>query len=331
MESLLHDLRFALRQLRRSPGFTLAAVLTLGLGIGANATIFNWGNRLFRHPLPGVDRANLYYLRWTLPGGHRGSTSWPTFQDLRERSHTVSRLAVGRQTALSLGEGNRPERVFGMLVSANFFDLLGVRAQQGRTFRPEEDRGPGAHPVAVISDALWRNLLGADPRIAGRTIRLNTHAFTVVGVMPPGFQGSTVGLWHDVWLPVTMRRAIMGSDAELTERGDRWLEAYFRAAPGVSFAQAGQELNAIAAQLSREIFKSDWFARVDAVPIWKHAAGQVLGPLLLVMGGVVAVILLIACANVGNLLLARGGAAAGNRGAPCARRESRPLAAATAC
>lgn len=305
MESLLHDLRFALRQLRRSPGFTLAAVLTLGLGIGANATIFNWGNRLFRHPLPGVDSTDLYYLRWTLPGGHRGSTSWPTFLDLRERSRTASHLAVGRQAALSLGEGNRPERVFGMLVSANFFDLLGVRAQQGRTFRPEEDRGAGAHPVAVISDALWRNQLGADPRIVGRTIRLNTHPFMVVGVMPAGFQGSTVGLRHDVWVPVTMRRAIMGSDAALTERGDRWLEAYFRTAPNASLAQAEQELNAISAQLSREIFKSDRFARVDAVPIWKHAAGQVLGPVLLVMGGVVAVILLIACANVGNLLLAR--------------------------
>lgn len=308
MNALVADIRFAFRQLRRAPGFTIAAVLTLGLGIGVNATVFNWANRMFRHPLPGVDSSNLYYLRWTFPGGGRGSTSWPDYLETKKRSRALSQIAAARQIAFSLGEGSRPERIFGMLVSANFFETLGVRPQLGRTFVPAEDEGAGAHAVAVISDALWRHQLSADPGIVGRTIRLNTRSFTVAGVMPPGFLGSTVGLRHEVWVPVVMRGEIMGGASALTDREDRWLEAYFRIAPGVTLQQATQELDSISAQLEPNSAATGRFVRADVIPIWKHGAGQVIGPVLLVMGGVAGMILLIACANAGNLLLARSAA-----------------------
>jgi macrolide transport system ATP-binding/permease protein len=306
MESIVQDIRVALRQLRKSPGFALAAILTLGLGIGANTTIFQWLNWLVGQPLPGVDSSRLYYVRWRTPDGARNSTSWPTSLDIRQRSKSLEQFAVGRGTTFSLGDSTgRPERIFGMLVSANYFGTLGVRAAQGRTFQPEEDSRPGAHPVAVISHALWLSKFGQAPDVVGKTIKLNTHTFTVVGVTPQGFQGSTVGLRHDIWVPAMMRGEIMGGADTLSNRGDRWLEAYALPKPGVSFAQAEQELNLISAQLTRELFKSDRYARVDAVPIWKHAAGQVLGPVLIVMSAVVGVVLLIACANVGNLLLTR--------------------------
>lgn len=310
MESLRHDLRFALRQLRKSPGFTLTAALTLGLGIGANATVFTWLNWLIRNPLPGVESTGLIYVRWKTPDGRGSSTSWPNFLDIRDRTTTLSHFATGRMTAFSLGEGANPERTFGMLVSANFFDTLGARPALGRTFRPEEDQNPGTHAAAVISDSLWRNRMGGAPDIIGRTIRLNTRPFTVVGVMPPGFQGGTPGLRHDVWVPVMMRGEILGGAQTLTERGNSWLEAYGRLGAGGSIARTTQELNAISAAIARDHYKSERFNRAEVVPIYQHAAGQVLTPVLLMMTAVVGVVLLIVCANVGNLLLAR---AAGRR------------------
>jgi predicted permease len=298
-------MRLALRQFRRAPGFVAAAVLTLALGIGANATVFNWLNWLVRNPLPGVDTRDLYSVRWTTPGGQSTSTSWPTHLDIRERNATLAHFAVARMTAFSLGGGSVPERVFGMLVSSNYMDALGVRPMLGRTFRADEDRGPGAHAVALVSHGLWRGRLGGDPAIVGRTILLNTRAFTVVGVMPPGFQGGMVGLRHDIWVPATMRGEIMGGAEVLNERGNRWLEGYAKLKPGVTLAQAAQDLDRISANLARELQQTDRFSRLEAVPIWRNSAGRVLGPVLLAMAAVVAVVLLIACANVGNLLLAR--------------------------
>lgn len=312
---LLQEIRFALRQWRKSPAFVAAAVVTLGLGIGANATIFNWLNATILNPIPGVQSDGLHYFRWRTPEGRSTSYSWPTYRDLRDRNQSLAGMAAGRMTALSFATSatiaeTKAERIFGMLVSANFFDVLAIRPVQGRTFRPDEDRTPGAHPVAVISHALWQTRLGGDPAVVGKEVRLNTKAFTVVGIMPEGFQGSTLGLRHDVWVPVMMRGDILGGASALEARGNRWLEVIGRLKPGVDVRQAEQDLTALSAQLTREYDKTDKYPRAESAPIWRAAAGQVLAPLLGLLSAVVGVVLLIACANVGNLLMAR---AAGRR------------------
>ena len=313
--ALFQEVRFALRQWRKSPAFVAAAVVTLGLGIGANATIFNWLNATILNPIPGVDSRGLHYFRWRAPHGGMSSNSWPGYRDLRDRTETLAGVAAARMTAFSFSASaavseTRAERIFGMLVSANYFEVLGIRPALGRTFRPEEDRTPGAHPVAVISHALWQTRLGGDPAIVGKEIRVNTKRFTVIGVMPEGFQGSTLGLRHDLWAPVMMRGEILGNADALEARGNRWLEVIGRLKPGVEIRQADQELNAISAQLTREYDKTDKYPRVESAPIWRAAAGQVIAPLLALLSAVVGVVLLIACANVGNLLMAR---AAGRR------------------
>ena len=162
MDTLLQDVRFGLRQLRKSPAFTVAAVLTLALGIGANATVFTWLKAVIFNPLPGVDAGGLVSVRWRSPEGNGVSFSWPDFVDFRKRNQTLQGLAAGRMTAMSLGEGNQAERVWGMLVSANYFDTMGVRPAMGRSFAAEEDQNPGGHPVAVISHHLWQTRFGGD-------------------------------------------------------------------------------------------------------------------------------------------------------------------------
>lgn len=312
---LLQEIRFALRQWRKSPAFVAAAVVTLGLGIGANATIFNWLNATILNPIPGVQSDGLHCFRWRSPEGRSSSYSWPTYLDIRAKNQTLAGLAAGRMTAFSFATSStvtetKAERIFGMLVSADFFDVLALRPVLGRTFRPDEDRTPGAHPVAVISHALWQTRLGGDPAVVGKEVRLNTKAFTVVGIMPEGFQGSTLGLRHDVWVPVMMRGDILGGVSALEARGNRWLEAIGRLKPGVDVRQAEQELTALSAQLTREYDKTEKYPRAESAPIWRAAAGQVMAPLLSLLSAVVGVVLLIACANVGNLLMAR---AAGRR------------------
>jgi macrolide transport system ATP-binding/permease protein len=305
MDTLLQDVRFGLRQLRKSPAFTLAAVVTLALGIGANATVFTWLKAVIFNPLPGVEAGNLVSVRWRSAQGNNASFSWPDFVDIRSRNQTLQGLAVGRMTAMSLGAGNQAERVWGMLVSANYFDTLGVKPALGRTFAGEEDRNPGGHPIAVISHHLWQTRFGGDAAIVGRQVLLNKQNFTIVGVTPEPFQGSTLGLRFDLWVPAMMQQAIFSGAGSLDQRGSHWLEGWARLKPGVAPARAEADLTAISAQLSREFYQSDQFARAVIKPVWKEGGGRMLAPVMFLLMTVVGVVLLIACANLSNLLLAR--------------------------
>ncbi|MBZ5609384.1 MAG: ABC transporter permease [Acidobacteriia bacterium] len=305
MDSFLQDLKYGFRQLRKSPAFTLAAGITLALGIGANATIFTWLSAVVLNPVPGVDSSNLIFIRWHTPQGGRRSLSWLDFLDLQKRNHTLKNLAVGAINPLSLGEGSQPERVWSMLVSANYFDTLGVKPALGRTFSPEEDRDPGGHPVVVLSHHIWQTKFGGDPHILGRQILLNKRSFTVIGVTPEPFIGSTLGLRFDLWLPVSMVGAISGDQSILDKRGVSWLDSQARANPGVDKRAIEADLTAISSQMAREFSQSDRYNRAEVVPIWREGGGSVLAPVMMLLMGVVSVVLLIACANVANLLLAR--------------------------
>src|SRR5580704_17808360 len=183
MTSLLQDLQHALRMMRRNPGFTAVTVLTLALGIATSTTVFGWVDAILLHPLPGVEQPDrLVALETATPGGEFVTNSYPDYRDFRDHLKLVDGIAVTRPVAFSVGKEDHAERVWGELVSGNFFSVLGVTPERGRTFLPAEygDK-PGAFPVAVISDRFWRSHFGADPQIVGKTIRVNQHALTIVG------------------------------------------------------------------------------------------------------------------------------------------------------
>ena len=305
MDTILQDVRFGLRQLRKSPAFTVAAVLTLALGIGANATIFSWLSCVVLNPVPGVDSRDLVSIRWRSPEGGQRSLSWLDYLDYRSRNRTLESYAAGAITPLNLGEGAQPERVWGMLTSANYFESLGVKPILGRTFRPEEDSNPGGHPVVVLGYRLWQTKFGGDRNIVGRQILLNKRNFTVIGVTPEAFIGSILGLRFELWAPVTMVEIVAGNAEPLKSRTYNFLAGQGRLRRGVGKRQADADFTALSAQLRREFSQSDKYNRAETVPIWLEGGGSVLAPVMMLLMGVVAVVLFIACANVANLLLAR--------------------------
>ena len=309
MDSVTHDLKFGFRQLRKSPAFTIAAILTLALGLGANATVFTWFNAIVVNPLPGVPGGrDLITVRWRTPSGSPAGISWLDHLDYRARNHTLKEFAVSTMAPLSLGEGAQPERVWSTLASSNYFTMLGVKPELGRTFLPDEDQNPGGHPVVVISHRLWQSKFGSDPNIIGHQILLNKRDFTVVGVMPEVFEGSVVGLHFDLWVPVIMADALSDNSFGLEKRGVSWF-AWFQARlkPGVDQRTARADLDSISSQLAREFHQTDRFNRTEILPISQDGGGSVLVPVALILMAVVGVVLLIACANVANLLLARAG------------------------
>ena len=309
MDSVTHDLKFGFRQLRKSPAFTIAAILTLALGLGANATVFTWFSAIVVNPLPGVPEGrDLITVRWRTPGGGAAGLSWLDYLDYRARNHTLKEFAVATMAPLSLGEGAQPERVWSTLASSNYFTMLGVKPELGRAFLPDEDQNPGGHPVVVISHRLWQSKFGGDPSVIGHQILLNKRNFTVVGVMPEVFEGSVVGLRFDLWVPVTMADVLSDNSFGLEKRGVSWF-AWFQARlkPGVDQRTARADLDSVSSQLAREFHQTDRFNRTEILPISQDGGGSVLVPVALILMAVVGVVLLIACANVANLLLARAG------------------------
>src|SRR5258708_3108296 len=185
METFWQDLRYSLRTLLKRPGFTLTVVVTLALGIGANATIFTWIKAVLLAPLPGIERPDELVEVWGSTRNNSAmSLSYLDYLDLRDRNQALSGLAAHQVMSMNLAREGKPELVRGAVVSGNYFDVLGVKAQIGRTFLPEEDRTPNAHPVAVIGHGLWQRHFGGDPNVVGQTITLNEHEFNIIGVTP---------------------------------------------------------------------------------------------------------------------------------------------------
>src|SRR6266700_3389776 len=309
IETALQDLRFGFRMLRRSPGFSSLAILCLTLGIGANAAVFSWIEGILFRPYPLVaHQERLVAIDGTSrdePGGT--SLSWPDFQDLRRSCSLCEALFVSKITGTTLSIGDRAERTTGSIVSANYFDAIGVPPMLGRGFLPGEDQGQSAHPIAVISYQLWQGRFRGDPQIVGKTQRLNGVMHTIVGVAREGFYGTFVGWGMNFWVPASMEDIFESGGYKLEDRGARWIEAYARLKPGVTFAQAQQEFAAISGLLEAEYPATNRGRAIRFWPLWQtpfNNAGTLL-PTLEIMLAVVAFVLLIACANVGNLLLVR--------------------------
>ena len=312
MSGLQSDLRWALRGLARRPGFTAVAVLSLALGIGANATVFSLANAVLLRPLPVREPARLVALHTITPDiPVHLQISWENFRDLRERSRTLTGLMATGPATVSLSGGGPPEQVFGQMVTGDYFDVLGVRPALGRAFLPEEDRTPGSHPVVVLGDGLWRRRFGGDPGIVGRTIRLNGEAFTVVGIAPPGFRGLQPLNSPELWVPMMMYPRVMPSRLRIyfEARGAPLLGVVGRLAPGKSLEQARDELEALSTALAEEYPLANQRRTVVPIPLLDTVGGpdehagyvRAAGLLLALVGAV----LLIACANLANLLLAR--------------------------
>jgi predicted permease len=309
IETTLQDLRFGLRMLRRSPGFSVLAILCLTLGIGANAAVFSWIEGILFRPYPAVThQERLVAVGGTSRGEPGGNPlSWPDFQDLQRTCTMCETLFVSKITGTTLSIGDRAERTTGSIVSANYFDAIGVHPILGRGFLPGEDAGQSAHPVAVIGYQLWKGRFQGDPQIVGKTQRLNGIVHTIVGVAPEGFYGTFVGWSMNFWVPASMEDVFESGGYKLEDRGARWIESYARLKPGVTRQQAQQEFAAISARLEAEYPTTNRGHAFRLWPLWQtpfNNAGTLL-PTLEIMMAVVAFVLLIACANVGNLLLVR--------------------------
>ena len=222
---------------RRSPGFTLIAVLTLAAGIAANSTVFSWIDGVLLHPVPGVtDPARLVAFETVAPNGDSLLTSYPDYRDYRDRLKLMSGLAGAMILPFSIGQDVHAEHVWGELVTGNYFAVLGVRPILGRTFTPDEyGDAQGAHPVVVIGERLWRRRFNADPAAVGQLLRVNRQQLTIVGVVPAKFLGSVPGLAFDMWVPITMGAQLKAlQDWSLTDRGTRQMIGFARLRPGVT-------------------------------------------------------------------------------------------------
>ena len=309
-DALLQDLRYALRMLRKSPAFTAVAILTLALAIGANTAVFSWIEGLLFRPFPAVaHQGRMVALSGTSLSDDYTSVdlSWPDFLDLRRNSTLLDSLIADKIMGASLAIGGRADRATGSIVSANYFDALGIHPILGRGFQSGEDTGRNAHPVVVISYEMWQNAFNGDPQIIGKTQRFNNVAHTIVGVAPKGFYGTFVGWSIQFWVPASMVQVFENGRDLLNDRGGRWIEGFAMLKPGVTRAQAQAEISAIANRLAAEYPEIDRGRGVALVPLWLTPFNKAneMRSTLEIMVAVVIFVLLIACANVGNLLLVR--------------------------
>ncbi|HEX4948275.1 MAG TPA: ABC transporter permease [Blastocatellia bacterium] len=312
-DEMMQDLRFGVRMLRKHKGFTLVSVLTLALGIGANTAIFSLTNALLFRSLPVPQPEQLVTVNRG-EGISLGPLSYPDFVALRARNEVLSGLAASYSTELSFGNGSRSEVVRGELVSSDYFDVLRLPPALGRGFLPEEERTLGAHPVVVLSHGFWQSRFNSNPNIINQTITLNRQKYTVVGVAPAEFNGMTEMFPTDLWLPVTMLPQVSpGFQASFSNRFEQIFAAIGRLKPGVSVVQAQAALETINRQLDlaeppstarqRNVDRSLKLEQPQGIgiPSMRRRA-QIAATLLFV---VVSIVLLIACANVANLLLTR--------------------------
>lgn len=309
MRSWFHDVRYGLRTLFRVPAFTVLAVLTLALGIGANTTIFSWINSTLLTPIPGATRTG--DLVSLTRGGNAEAPypfSYPDYIDLRDQNHSFSGLTAFAIESMTLTGTGHAERVWGTLVSSNYFDVLGVKPLLGRGFLPQEEEKLGGASFVVISYRFWQDHFGGVASIVGTSININQHAYTIVGVAPPQFKGSQTGLQCDMWIPVVMQQQIVTTEDTLHQRDVSWLLVIGRLKPGVTHQQVYQDANVLMQRIAAQY--PDFYKGHDTVtvhPLWRapfSANGYlyVLLPMLLAIAGVV---LLLACTNVANLLLVR--------------------------
>jgi len=309
MTSFWQDVRYSLRMIAKAPGYAAIAILTLALGIGANTTIFSWINSTLLNPIPGLaSPSEVVSLSLGRGTDNPFPFTYPDYEAMRDGQQSFLGITAGSVTAMSLTGKGKPERVWGMVTSANYFDLLGVRPILGRGFLPAEDEKPGGAPVAVISYRMWQTHFGANPEVVGQTLEINQHPYTIVGVAPAVFQGSQTGLRSEIWIPIMMEGQLVPQGDLLHDHHYFWLGVLGRLKPGVRPEQAQEEMTVL---LKREVKNYPEEHRghdsVTVYPLWRSpfGANQFLSTLLPMLMSIAGLVLLLACANVANLMLVR--------------------------
>lgn len=317
MPGIGQDIGYAFRTMRKAPAFTLVAVATLAFGIGANTAIFTLVNALFLHPIPVHDPEHLVFVYTILDQRNRGGfgnylpVSFPNGQDLGHQAKSLADLSMYINTPVSMSVDGKADRLTAQLTSGNFFDLLGVHAELGRTFRPEEDLQPGTGPVMVLSHGEWERRFAANPDIVGKNVLLNGQGFTIIGVAPSGFQGASILFGPDLWVPLSMHDQLLAplQKTYFNERRALLFSTIGRLKPDVDIETARSELKTIASSLEKAFPLQNKGRVLTALPLLQADINPNLrgtfvraGALLMT---VVGLVLLIGCANIANLLLAR--------------------------
>jgi predicted permease len=315
MQTVAQDVKYALRTLAASPGFVAAAVLSLALGIGANTAIFTLTDAVFLNPLPVQEASRVIevytvdHLTKATNNLGRTASSWANFVDVRDQNQVFSGIAAFTPTGVSITGRGEPKPANAELVTANYFDVLGVKPFLGRAFFSEEDRKPT--PVAILSYSLWQNQFGGDPKIINQTVELNSVVYTIAGVAPSGFKGTfSVGSPDICWLPISMHREALNglSESLFQNRRFRTMNIFGRLKTGVDERQAIANLQTIASQLEREYPKDNLGRTFEGSSLSEAALGGIRDQAIRVTAAlsvVVGLVLLIACVNLANLLLAR--------------------------
>jgi macrolide transport system ATP-binding/permease protein len=313
MRDQLADVRYALRVIKRSPGFSIAVMAVLALGISLNAAVFTLLKSIALNPLAGVaDSASLGVVVAETSAGRQTAVSYPDYEYLRDHDHAFSGLIGSALVGVSVGEGRDVERVMAELVTGNYFQVLGVGAQLGRTLLPSDHHAAGEHPVVVLSDGLWRRAFGADPDIVGKTIRLDAYPLTVVGVADAAFHGTIVSFDIEAFVPMMMADYVGVTQERganlLTNRRAPWVMVTGRLRPGVTLGSASAQMGVLSAQMAREDAAGDLAQAFKAIPIWQSPFGAqtYMLPAVVVMSVTGILLLLLVCANIAALVLVRG-------------------------
>lgn len=310
MTSLLQDLRYGLRAMLKSKTFTLVIVIVIALGVGVNVAIFSLVNAALIRPLSAVREPDQLVQVFTGRSEQPyATTAYPDYVDYRDHNQVFSGLFAHTAIQVNLNTDGSSELVFAEMVTGNYFQILGVNTAIGRTLTPDDDQTPGGSPVVVINYDLWRNRFGSDPNIAGRTISLNGHSFNIVGVAPKGFVGTNLGFTRQLWIPMMMQEQAMPGAKYLANRGANWLQVTGRLKPGTTLEQAQANFTTLSNQLAQyypDTNKSRvvTLATSDSAGIPPASRAEFLKTVRIAMG-IVALVLLISCANVASLLLSR--------------------------
>jgi predicted permease len=310
MTALLQDLRYALRNFRNRPTFAAVAILTIAIGIGANTTIFGWLRSLVLNPFPGAaDPDRIVAIENTASDGEPLTTSYLDFRDFRNNLHLVNAVTAYRSYLFSVGDAPNVERAWGEMVSGGVFDMFGLKPEAGRFFSLDErDDAQNAHPVVVISHGYWKSRYGLNPSAIGSTLRVNQTPLTIIGVAPEGFHGTHAGLDYDFWVPLTMYGQMTHTGQwMLQDRNTRNFMLLARLVPRIAIDQARGEVQALANRMAEADADSNLGVGATVLPVWQSHFGTqavLLTPVAILMG-IGGVVLLIVCANLANLILAR--------------------------
>ncbi len=307
-EGAFRDVRHAVRSITRAPLLSAVIVISLGVGIGVNTTVFSWMQGRVLRPLPGVADATRFVL--IEPRGEAGSypgISWPEYDDLRDELTAFSDILAFRIQALTVGRASEAERTSGLLVSGNYFTALGVRPALGRFIEPDEASRAGGDPVVVISHGYWHQRFAGSPAAVGQTLLVNDRPLTIVGVTPEAFPGTVIGMRFDLWVPATLAPLLLNGSRELDERSVRGYQAAGKLRPGATPAQAQTALTAAMRRLATTFPATNHGVSGEVLAFWESPRGpqRMLVRALVILQGLMLVLLLAVCGNTATLLLAR--------------------------